>query len=184
MVDFSVSVGAGTPVNRLPGATAKAYTVKYINERLDYLFGSRPTAVDLSNAIKLLKKVTKNAASHIITVKEDPDCADECGRIRQAYIEAAEKILEDDFSTNLSIGRYGAEYLRAQQLPVVTPIDEIDDPKFFTTSPPGTEGAADMTYRKISVLTHCNTGYTLSTSRQCCNLHYVDPWQHQDMVLR
>jgi len=45
----------------------------------------------------------------------------------------------------------------------MTPIDEFDDPKFFTTSPPGTEGAADMTYRKISVLTHCNTG-SLATS--------------------
>lgn len=34
---------------------------------------------------------------------------------------------------------------------------------FYTTSPPNTEGAPDLTYRKLSVLTHCNTG-SLATS--------------------
>lgn len=116
--------------------------------------GSRPTAVDLSNAIKLLKKITSNAALSSTGVDQKASC----NEIRQAYIKCAEKILEDDHTTNLAIGRYGAEYLRRQQMPILTPVDENNDLRYFTTSPPGTQGAADRTYRKLSVLTHCNTG--------------------------
>jgi methylthioribose-1-phosphate isomerase len=135
------------------GASEKEDIVIYINKRLDYLFGSRPTAVDLSNAIKLLKKVSQDAASTSASLHRMA-----CVDVRMAYIEAAEKILEDDLTTNLQIGRYGAEYLRRQQLPVLTRIDETDELRFFTTSPPGTQGLPDQTYRKLSVLTHCNTG--------------------------
>ncbi|RDL36623.1 Methylthioribose-1-phosphate isomerase [Venustampulla echinocandica] len=137
----------------------KLETVKYINSRLDYLMGSRPTAVDLSNAIKLLKKKTQEAAASSTT----PDQTLACSHVRQAYIEVAEKILEDDHATNLAIGRYGAEYLRWQQMPILTPVNEDDELRYFTTSPPGTQGAPDRTYRKLSVLTHCNTG-SLATS--------------------
>jgi methylthioribose-1-phosphate isomerase len=144
--------------------------INYINIRLDYLMGSRPTAVDLSNAIRLLK-ITVNT----VTL---PD-GNNCGRsgisssqkmlmdarlIRSAYILTAEKILEDDLTTNLAIGRYGAEYLRRQQMPVSLPIDETDEMRYFTTSPPGTQGAPDRTYKKLSVLTHCNTGYEAPNS--------------------
>jgi methylthioribose-1-phosphate isomerase len=83
-----------------------------------------------------------------------------CADIRQSYMEGAEKILEDDHTTNLAIGRYGAEYLRRQEMPVLTPMDQRADVlRYFTTSPPGTQGAPDQTYRRLSVLTHCNTGY-------------------------
>jgi methylthioribose-1-phosphate isomerase len=116
--------------------------------------GSRPTAVDLSNAIKLLKKVTSDA--EIRSSSSDPKAS--CDDIRQAYIKTAEKILEDDYTTNLAIGRYGAEYLRRQQMPILPSVEGADDLRYFTTSPPGTQGAPDMTYRKLSVLTHCNTG--------------------------
>jgi methylthioribose-1-phosphate isomerase len=123
--------------------------------------GSRPTAVDLSNAIRLLK-VTVNVAAladgngqdSVSSIKRKADAAG----IRNAYILAAEKILEDDLTTNLAIGRYGAEYLRRQQMPITFSIDQSDEWRYFTTSPPGTQGAPDRTYRKLSVLTHCNTG--------------------------
>ena len=144
-------------LKRCPDAYTKDEVVRYINGRLDYLKGSRPTAVDLSNAIMLLKKRTENTALSSTTPDQTLVCAD----IRMSYIVAAEKILEDDHTTNLAIGRYGAEYLRRQQLPVTISIDEADMFKFFTTSPPATQGLADMTYRKLSVLTHCNTGYTI-----------------------
>ncbi|KAA8577029.1 hypothetical protein EYC84_007045 [Monilinia fructicola] len=121
----------------------KQETVQYINKRLDYLLGSRPTAVDLSNAIKLLKQVSQSAAESTDAKDDGSACAD----VRRGYIDAAEKILEDDLTTNLAIGRYGAEYLRRQQLPITE----------------GTQGAPDKTYRKLSVLTHCNTG-SLATS--------------------
>ena len=135
-------------------ATDKDGIVKYINNRLDYLMGSRPTAVDLSNAIKLLKTVSKLAAQESLAVDQYLTCAD----VRAAYIKAAEKILEDDLTTNLSIGRYGAEYLRGLQKPHMAPIDQSDQLRFFTTSPPNTQGQPDQAYRKLSVLTHCNTG--------------------------
>jgi methylthioribose-1-phosphate isomerase len=131
--------------------------------------GSRPTAVDLSNAIRLLKLTVKiagspksNGALDVIrssSKQSGPDAA----AVRKAYILAAEKILEDDLTTNLAIGRYGAEYLRRQQMPISEPVDEEDKWRYFTTSPPGTQGAPDRTYRKLSVLTHCNTG-SLATS--------------------
>ena len=110
---------------------------------------SRPTAVDLSNAIKLLKKTTIFASK-----SEGADAAS----VREAFVLAAEKILEDDYTTNLAIGRYGAEYLRRQQMPITEPIDPEDELRYYTTSPPGTQGAPDRTYKKLSVLTHCNTG--------------------------
>jgi methylthioribose-1-phosphate isomerase len=116
---------------------------------------SRPTAVDLANAIKLLKKTSSETAKTSLTSDQTLACAD----IRLSYIECAEKILEDDLATNLAIGRYGAEYLRRQQMPVISPVSEADSLRYFTTSPPGTQGAPDRTYRKLSVLTHCNTGY-------------------------
>lgn len=128
--------------------------------------GSRPTAVDLSNAIRLLK-----ATANIAALADDSDHdgsgggsirrkADAAG-IRNAYILTAEKILEDDLTTNLAIGRYGAEYLRRQQMPITFSVDQSDEWRYFTTSPPGTQGAPDRTYRKLSVLTHCNTGYVI-----------------------
>ncbi|KAF4634164.1 hypothetical protein G7Y89_g3944 [Cudoniella acicularis] len=140
------------------GAVTKEDVVKYINARLDYLMGSRPTAVDLSNAIKLLKKKSQDAAT-ASTIDQTQASAE----VRKTFIEVAEKILEDDLTSNLAIGRYGAEYLRRQQMPVVTPIDHNEQLRYFTTSPPGTQGAPDSTYRKLSVLTHCNTG-SLATS--------------------
>ncbi len=127
--------------------------------------GSRPTAVDLSNAIKLLK-MTVNAAAIAKTdgtKTEGAEAGIDASVIRQAYIKAAEKILEDDLTTNLAIGRYGAEYLRRQQLPVLSPVTDAETLLHFTTSPPGTQGAPDRTYRKLSVVTHCNTG-SLATS--------------------
>ncbi|TVY47276.1 Methylthioribose-1-phosphate isomerase [Lachnellula occidentalis] len=140
-------------------AQRKEETATYINKRLDYLMGSRPTAVDLSNAIKLLKSKTEEAVSVSGTSEQAKACAD----VRLCYIETAEKILADDFDTNLSIGRYGAEYLRRQEMPISKPVDEAEEFRYFTTSPPGTQGAPDMRYRKLSVLTHCNTG-SLATS--------------------
>lgn len=141
------------------GSDSKENVLQYIDARLDYLQGSRPTAVDLSNAIKLLKGKSRDAAASLTTTSSTAPTEG----VRLAYIQGAEKILEDDLSTNLAIGRYGAEYLRRQHSPVTAPVDEADQLRYYTTSPPGTQGLPPQTYRKLSVLTHCNTGYaTLS----------------------
>lgn len=118
--------------------------------------GSRPTAVDLSNAITLLK-----SSFAYMSIGTNPE--DACVEMRENLIKTAENILEDDLTANLAIGRYGAEYLRRQQFPVCAPIKDVDKQRYFTTSPPGTQGALDHTYKKLSVLTHCNTG-SLATS--------------------
>lgn len=122
--------------------------------------GSRPTAVDLSNAIRLLKITVHTAAGEESIAGQSPATRSNTDAkvIRDVYVTAAEKILEDDLSTNLAIGRYGAEYLRRQQMPVTVSLEVEDQMRYFTTSPPGTQGAPDRTYRKLSVLTHCNTG--------------------------
>ena len=135
-------------------AKSKEEVVKFIYSRLDYLMESRPTAVDLSNAIRLLKTKSEEASKSSTTTDDIQACVD----IREAYILVAEKILEDDHATNKAIGRYGAEYLRRLQSPLSTSVDPEDELRYYTTSPPHTQGAPDQTYRKFSVLTHCNTG--------------------------
>ncbi|KAH1131854.1 hypothetical protein J1N35_003232 [Gossypium stocksii] len=92
----------------------------FIELKLEYLVSSRPTAANLSDAAKKLIEITSNAAS-TTTVPES---------VFQAYIEAAEIMLDDDVASNKAIGSYGSRFLRDQQKIV---------PRF-------------------SILTHCNTG--------------------------
>ncbi|RKF55876.1 Methylthioribose-1-phosphate isomerase [Erysiphe neolycopersici] len=136
------------------GSTIKEDLISYIDTRLDYILGSRPTAVDLSNAIKTLKEV-----SHQASLNCTSDSLDACNEIRELYIKRAEKILEDDLLTNLAIGKFGAEYLKEQLLTAdPTPINEEDPSHRFVSL--ATEAETD---RRLSVLTHCNTG-SLATS--------------------
>ncbi|KAI8189851.1 Methylthioribose-1-phosphate isomerase [Colletotrichum sp. SAR 10_75] len=81
-------------------ASSAQDTVSYIDSRLDYLKESRPTAVDLTNAILQLKACIRSAPQ------------DEPKTIITAYIEEAEKILEKDLKTNLAIGKHGSEWLQ------------------------------------------------------------------------
>ena len=76
----------------------------HIENRLEYLKESRPTAVDLANAISVLKKAAgaHNGSTGMAIA----------GATRDAYIAAAEKILEADLKTNLAIGENGAEWLK------------------------------------------------------------------------
>ncbi|KXH50538.1 S-methyl-5-thioribose-1-phosphate isomerase [Colletotrichum salicis] len=81
-------------------ASSSQDTVTYIDSRLDYLKESRPTAVDLTNAINQLKACIRSAPQ------------DDSKTVIAAYIEEAEEILQKDLQTNLSIGDHGAEWLR------------------------------------------------------------------------
>ncbi|RYP66179.1 hypothetical protein DL771_007955 [Monosporascus sp. 5C6A] len=86
-------------------ASSPEETISYIDSRLDYLKQSRPTAVDLSNAIAHLKGVIRGvdttAASAII----------------EAYIAAAEEIFRKDTETNLLIGEHGSRWLLSNAVP-------------------------------------------------------------------
>ncbi|MED6119505.1 hypothetical protein PIB30_012412 [Stylosanthes scabra] len=90
-----------------------------LQSKLEYLVSSRPTAVNLSDAATKLKQVISKAAG----------TSSDARSVFQAYIEAAEIMLEDDVASNKAIGSYGAKFMQQQ-----------------------TEK------QKLSVLTHCNTG--------------------------
>ncbi|KAL1893662.1 S-methyl-5-thioribose-1-phosphate isomerase [Ceratocystis pirilliformis] len=83
-------------------ATSAADAIAYIDGRLDYLKESRPTAVDLSNAISLLKQKIR-----------EPAAASGASSVNAALIDAAEGVLAKDVTTNRAIGAYGAAWLAA-----------------------------------------------------------------------
>ena len=74
----------------------------FIIEKLDYLVTSRPTAVNLADAAKKLKKIVESAAS------ANGNNAD---AVSKAYCDAAAQMLIDDVSDNQGIGKYGAEWI-------------------------------------------------------------------------
>ncbi|KAI1329231.1 hypothetical protein F5Y16DRAFT_115478 [Xylariaceae sp. FL0255] len=80
-------------------------TIAYIDERLDYLKQSRPTAVDLTNAIAQLKATIRR----VNVTGEEPPAAR--ASIVDAYIAAAEDIFRKDTETNISIGEHGRDWL-------------------------------------------------------------------------
>ncbi|KAI1761913.1 putative translation initiation factor [Hypoxylon sp. FL1150] len=82
-----------------------AETISYIDSRLDYLKQSRPTAVDLTNAITHLK-----ATIRAVNVSEKNEASSH-DAIIEAYIAAAEEIFRKDTETNLSIGEHGSKWL-------------------------------------------------------------------------
>ncbi|KAH0644789.1 hypothetical protein KY284_032673 [Solanum tuberosum] len=92
----------------------------FLSKKLDFLVSSRPTAVNLSDAAVKLKEVISKAAA----------TAKEINSVFQAYIEAAEVMLEDDVTSNKAIGSYGASFIK----------------NYLTDS------------KNITILTHCNTG--------------------------
>jgi methylthioribose-1-phosphate isomerase len=94
--------------DKCAAATTPEETIAYIESRLDFLKESRPTAVDLSNAISLLKLAAKAAKTEGLAHPEAK------AAILNSYIEAAEKILQKDIENNKSIGRYGGLWLSQQ----------------------------------------------------------------------
>ncbi|XP_058078807.1 methylthioribose-1-phosphate isomerase [Magnolia sinica] len=92
----------------------------FLVKKLEYLVSSRPTAVNLSDAATKLELVVSKAAATAVEAKP----------VFEAYIEAAETMLEDDVTSNKAIGSHGASCIRSQS-----------------------KGS-----KRLSVLTHCNTG--------------------------
>ena len=90
-------------------ASTAADAVLFIDNALAYLKESRPTAVDLSNAITLLKSTVRSPS---LSTPAD---------VIAAYIAQAEAILARDLQSNLSIGKHGADWLLAQ-FPTTEPL--------------------------------------------------------------
>ncbi|OCK82857.1 putative translation initiation factor [Lepidopterella palustris CBS 459.81] len=74
----------------------------FIDEKLTYLVTSRPTAVNLADAARKLRKITDEAA-----IKAEANGVD----VKNAYIKAAEQMLVDDVRDNEAIGEHGAEWI-------------------------------------------------------------------------
>lgn len=129
---LAVEVGAKFAAGKLP-ETADEVKDK-IAERLDYLKTSRPTAVNLGDAVGKLKIVTKKAALQPGATADS---------VAQAYIVAAERMLVDDVADNKAIGEHGARWI--EQNTVAGRMKKEDKA------------------RELKVLTHCNTGYGART---------------------
>lgn len=134
-------------------------TIAYIDARLDYLKESRPTAVDLTNAISHLKSAIR-APSQETTASSTTSSSDipptPHSAVIETFILTAEVILSKDLETNLSIGAHGAAWLAAQH-------------------------AVSPGSNQISVLTHCNTG-SLATSGHGTALGIIRSLQAQSLL--
>ncbi|KAK4136314.1 putative translation initiation factor [Trichocladium antarcticum] len=89
-------------------ATTPEETIAYIESRLEFLKESRPTAVDLSNAISLLTLAARASKREGLAHPAAKDA------ILNSYIEAAETILAKDLENNTLIGSFGAAWLQQQ----------------------------------------------------------------------
>ncbi|KIW03172.1 S-methyl-5-thioribose-1-phosphate isomerase [Verruconis gallopava] len=95
----------------------------FIIEKLEYLVTSRPTAVNLADAARKLEAIVEEAKSAEGATGES---------VRDAYVAAAERMLEDDVKDNRGIGDYGAKWI-------------LEHTEAAQSGP-------------VSILTHCNTG--------------------------
>ena len=75
----------------------------FLVDALQHLIASRPTAVNLKDAVTKLLKISSDA-----TQMNDADM----DSVRRAYIEATEKMLVDDVEDNRAIGRYGVTWIK------------------------------------------------------------------------
>ena len=97
-VCLSRSNGKGARPERLgPSVTGAGLII----HNLRFLLTSRPTAVNLGDAVKKLEKVVDTAQVECATDFE----------INEAYIQAAEQMLVDDVQDNENIGRFGADWI-------------------------------------------------------------------------
>eukprot|EP01036_Dinobryon_divergens_P034543 gene34543-44648_t len=106
------------------GCAAEKDASKFLLEKLEFLRTSRPTAVNLFVATDQLAKLVQQITAE---VQGEGEAGQK--KLVLRFIEAAEKMLEDDISTNRAIGRHGAQRI------------------------------IDLTsLQKVTVLTICNTG--------------------------
>lgn len=113
------------------GGSARAIR-DLIRQRLEHLESSRPTAVNLGDAVRKLGRIMDDVAK-----KRGADAA----TIVTAYVEAAERMLIDDVGYNEAIGKHGADWITAHTL----------------AGQKRLQGTGEL-----KVLTHCNTGCVIS----------------------
>lgn len=147
--------------------TSAESTAGYIREKLAYLKTSRPTAVNLADAVKKLERVVDNVAELTANAKtnndgdEDGDDADDGGggtatattttataeAVIRAYVQAAERMLIEDVETNKALGRNGARWIMENTIAGQKRRKKKEEDQA------GAEGG------ELKILTHCNTGF-------------------------
>lgn len=100
-----------------------------IFERLDYLKTSRPTAVNLADAVGKLKIIVKKEAV-------EPNATGET--VADKYVLAAEVMLVHDVEDNEAIGRHGAKWIQEN-------------------TAAGRRRSQEQS-GELKIFTHCNTG--------------------------
>jgi eIF-2B alpha/beta/delta-like uncharacterized protein len=80
----------------------------FIKQKMEYLKTSRPTAVNLSNALEEARQVMTTALETGDASKSQRE------RLLQAVLKYAEFMLERDVSDNKAIGKFGAEAILAK----------------------------------------------------------------------
>ncbi|KIW17463.1 S-methyl-5-thioribose-1-phosphate isomerase [Exophiala spinifera] len=149
---LAVEIGTAVVAKKLPDS---AEVVKEnLNQRLEYLKTSRPTAVNLGDAVGKLKIVAKTAS---LRPEATPDS------VVQAYIAAAERMLIDDVSDNKAIGEHGARWIEENTIA-------------------GRRRKQDKSH-ELKVLTHCNTG-SLATAGYGTALGVIRSLRAADMLSR
>lgn len=104
----------GAPAIAIAAALSLAVEVENVNfvgsseeaaafliEKLDYLVSSRPTAVNLFDAVTKLKTLVRKVLETTVDAKS----------VFQAYIHACEIMLIDDVTANKAIGLHGANHI-------------------------------------------------------------------------
>eukprot|EP01064_Diplonema_japonicum_P023399 TRINITY_DN3381_c0_g1_i1.p1 TRINITY_DN3381_c0_g1~~TRINITY_DN3381_c0_g1_i1.p1 ORF type:complete len:377 (+),score=104.24 TRINITY_DN3381_c0_g1_i1:48-1133(+) len=92
-IAIAAALGIAVEVTNKEGEVAD-----WLVEKLDYLSTSRPTAVNLHNAVRDLKEIVNTAKKNKTDVKT-------------AYLEAAEAMLAADERDNANISEHGSEHI-------------------------------------------------------------------------
>lgn len=124
---LAVQLAAEFSISKVPQTAEE--TKILVGSRLEYLKTSRPTAVNLGDAVGKLKFVVKHAALL-------PDSTPEA--VIQAYLTAAERMLIDDVADNKAIGEQGARWIAENTVAGKRKREHPD--------------------QELKILTHCNTG--------------------------
>ncbi|KAI8084963.1 S-methyl-5-thioribose-1-phosphate isomerase [Halteromyces radiatus] len=99
-LSLAVDVSARHARGEFGQSAATAFT--FLENSLEYLKTSRPTAVNLFDAANKLSAINQQAASI--------DSAT-ASSVVQTYVQAAEQMLVDDVQDNKNIGKHGADFI-------------------------------------------------------------------------
>jgi eIF-2B alpha/beta/delta-like uncharacterized protein len=149
-------------------STTTQKLVAVIQGKMDYLKHSRPTAVNLSNALQEVQTAMTEALSKLenvddngTTTKNDPHTV--LNLLRQEVLKYAEFMLQRDVSDNRAIGQNGAQAIIAHKKEQCNKDDDT------------------TTTTKIHMVTICNTG-SLATAGYGTALGVARALQEQDQL--